>query len=298
TGMYSNFHEIRNLVVEVSANDELLSPTGSDLSDFRSCAGQENSYSITEEDVKLPNEGSVIRCLQFYQSVEDIAAESADICSQARCLEQNRYLILPQGTFRASDEAGGFTFFPNEDYIGQEVTVHYTNTDNYGKNSQGNAITLKIEESPAPIRLSVSGTQDTSDHADICHGETVILEGLGDEAYERFEWRKDGTVLAGATGNTFAAAEEGAYEVIGYNRKNCPAVSNVFRVELPDLPVLELVSRLIGCTAGQPVDLASQIPGYDIALFDYRFSGMGFTYYNGELSVIGTGSYELSVKLE
>src|SRR5690606_9750009 len=92
--------------------------------------------------------------------------------------------------------------------------------------------------------------------------------------------------------------EEGAYEVIGYNRKNCPAVSNVFRVELPDLPVLEVVSRLIGCTAGQPVDLASQIPGYDIALFDYRLSGMGLTYYNDELRSIGTGTYVLSVKLK
>lgn len=145
TGGFSNFHEIRNLIVEVSADDKLQNPEGVDFSDFASCAGQENQFYITDEEVSLPNENSVIRCLQFYESLENIEEESDDICSQARCLEQNRVLILPQGTFKASDQEGGFTFFPNEDYIGQEVTVFYTITDSYGKTSKGNSISLKIE---------------------------------------------------------------------------------------------------------------------------------------------------------
>lgn len=127
TGESTNFHEIRNLVVEVSADDSLKNPEGSDLTDFTSCAGQENQFYITDQQVVLPNENSVIRCLQLYESLEDIKAESEDICAQARCLEQNRVLILPQGTFIASDEEeGGFTFSPKEEFVDQEVTVFFT----------------------------------------------------------------------------------------------------------------------------------------------------------------------------
>jgi hypothetical protein len=299
TGNYSNFHEIRNLIVKVSANDKLLRPLGTDITDLASCAGQENSYSITERDVQLPNENSVIRCLQFYESMEDIAAESDDICLQARCLEQNRFLILPQGTFAASDFAGGFTFFPNEEYIGKETTVYYTITDNYGKTSQGNSITLKIEESPSPIRLSISGNQDTIDHVDICPGEMVILEGVGDDAYVRYEWFKDGDLVESVVGNTFTASEEGDYEIRGYNKKNCPAFSNVFKINLPDFPPLEAVSPIIGCVPGQLLDVTAYILNYDDTLYDYRLSGMGLTFYNDELKSVGsTGSYELSAKLK
>ena len=88
--------------------------------------------------------------------MDDILEESSDLCSQARCIEANRVKILPQGTFEANDQAGGFTFFPNEAFIDQEVTVYYTITDNYGKTSKGNSITLQIKESPDPISLKVN----------------------------------------------------------------------------------------------------------------------------------------------
>ncbi|HSF55400.1 MAG TPA: PKD domain-containing protein [Algoriphagus sp.] len=299
TGGFSNFHEIRNLIVEVSADDKLQNPEGVDFSDFASCAGQENQFYITDEEVSLPNENSVIRCLQFYESLENIEEESDDICSQARCLEQNRVLILPQGTFKASDQEGGFTFFPNEDYIGQEVTVFYTITDSYGKTSKGNSISLKIEESPEPISLFLSGENEIIGQVDICPGELVAFQGIGSEVYERFEWYKDGELIEGAGLNTFSAEEEGEYEVVGFNRKNCPAKSNKVIVNLPDFPSLEIDSPVVGCIPGQTVDLTAQIAGYDDSIFDYQLSGMGLILLNDQLKAVAlSGNYELKAKLK
>ncbi len=299
TGGYNNFHEIRNLKVEVSAGDALKDPEGVDFTDFASCAGQENQFFITDQDVVLPNENSVIRCLQFYESLEDIEMESEEVCSQARCLEQNRVLILPQGVFQASDQAGGFTFFPNEDYIGEQVTVYYTITDSYGKTSKGNAMTLEILESPEPIQLFVSGVNEEINQVDICKNGSVVLEGRGNEVYERFEWRKNGELIVGATRSTFSASEAGEYELVGFNRNNCPAISNKVQVNLPEYPVLEVVSPLVGCTPGQSVDLTARIPDYNTSLYDYQLSGMGLILLNDELKTIEiSGLYELRVKLK
>lgn len=299
TGGFSNFHEIRNLIVEVSADDKLQDPQGVDFSDFASCAGQENQFYITDEDVELPNENSVIRCLQFYESLEDIEGESEDICSQAKCLEQNRVLILPQGTFKASDQEGGFTFFPNEEYIGQEVKVYYTITDSYGKSSKGNSMSLTIEESPQPISLLISGENEVIDQVDICPGEAVTFEGSGSEVYERYEWYRDGELIEGAVQATFSARDEGEYEIICYNRKNCPAISNKVKVNLPDFPSLDVDSPVVGCTLGQPVDLTAQIPDYDDSIYDYQLSGMGLILLNGELKKVAqSGNYELRGKLK
>ncbi|MDP2040983.1 MAG: PKD domain-containing protein [Algoriphagus sp.] len=299
TGGFSNFHEIRNLVVEVSADDKLLNPQGVDFSDFASCAGQENQFFITDEEVILPNENSVIRCLQFYKSPEDIEAETGDLCSQARCLEQNRVLILPQGTFRASDQEGGFTFFPNEEYVDEEVTVFYTITDSYGKTSGGNSMTLKIQESPEPISLFISGESQEKSKIDICEGEIVSFIGTGNEVYERFEWYKNGELIPGANQNTFSTGEEGVYEVLGYNRKNCPAISNKITVSLPGYPSLNVNTLVVGCSIGKAVDITAEIPGYDLTLYDYQLSGLGVTLLNDALkSVAKSGLYELRVKLK
>lgn len=297
TGGFSNFHEIRNLIVEVSADDQLQDPEGVDFSDIASCAGQENQFYITDEEVVLPNENSVIRCLQFYQALDDIEDESEDVCSQARCLEQNRVLIVPQGTFRASDQAGGFTFFPNEEFIDQEVTVFYTITDSYGKTSKGNSMTLAIQESPEPISLFLSGESELVDQLDICEGEMVSLAGKGNEVYERFEWYKDGELIEGATQSTFSTGEAGEYEVFGYNRKNCPAKSNKVVIKLPDLPVVLIDLAIVGCQVGQTVDVTGNIDGYDPETYDYQFTGNGLTLLNDELKTVAqSGFYELRVK--
>lgn len=299
TGGFSNFHEIRNLIVEVSADDRLQNPQGVDFEEIASCAGQENQFYITDEEVILPNENSAIRCLQFYRSLADIEAETDDICSQARCLEENRVLILPEGTFRASDQAGGFTFFPNEDFIDKEVTVFYTITDSYGKTSIGNSMTLAIQESPEPINLFILGENEIIEQIDICDGELISFTGLGEEVYERFEWFRNGVLIEGAIQNSFSSGEAGEYEVIGYNRKNCPAISNKVTIALPDFPALVVDSPIVGCLNGQSVDVTSQIGEFNPLEYDYELAGMGLTLLNDEMKTVSeSGVYELRVKLK
>ncbi|MFN5331606.1 MAG: PKD domain-containing protein [Bacteroidota bacterium] len=298
TGGSTNFHEIRNLIVQVAADDQLKDPQGIDFSDIASCAGQENQFYITDEEVVLPNENSKIRCLQFYPSLDAIEAESGDICTQARCLEQNRTLVLPEGTFRASDQEGGFTFFPNESFIDKQVTVYYTITDSYGKTSKGNAMTLSIKESPDPITLQVLGqNQVQNNEVSFCKGSELILSGQGNEIYERFEWKKDGVILPGAVQQELRIKEEGVYEVIGYNRKNCPAISNPIRAKWVTYPELTFRAPLVGCTPGQTLDITSALNGYNPSLYDYRLSLGGLALENEALKKVAvSGMYELQVK--
>ena len=297
TGGSTNFHEIRNLIVEVAADDALQNPEGVDFKDKASCAGQLNQFYITDEEVRLPNENSAIRCLQFYASLADVKEESEDICAQARCLEENRVLIMPQGIFQASDQAGGYTFLPKEAFIDQEVTVYYTITDNYGKTSKPNSITLLIKESPDPIALKVSGATQAQAELSICEGESVKLVGEGNEAYSRFEWKKDGVLVGGATQAELLVSDKGVYEIIGYNRKNCPAISNTLKVKWVEYPVLKLSQPVVGCTIGQSLDIGSFISGFDAQRFDYRLVGEGLDLENEELKKVSTsGKFELQVK--
>jgi hypothetical protein len=298
TGGFNNFHEIRNVKVEVSADDALINPTGVDIADFSSCAGQENRFVIEDDEVSLPNENSTIRCLQFFKTQEDISKNEGDICEQARCLEQNRFLVLPQGVFQASDNAGGFTFTPNEEYIGQQVTVYYTITDNYGKTSDGNAITLDIKESPEPISLFNQGETETRDEIEFCGDDPVTLEAKGQEVYTRFEWLKDGELIPTDPDDfVLEVSQPGKYQVLGYNEKGCPAYSNEVEVLRQEPARLITEDPVVGCLPGQTVDVTTAIQGFDLERFDYTLSGSFDTWENEELRTIDqSGIFELRIK--
>jgi len=297
TGGSTNFHEIKNLIVQVAADDALQNPEGIDISDRTSCAGQKNQFKIEDSDVRLPNENSTIRCLQFYKSLDEIEAENSDICLQARCLEENRTKILPQGIFEATDQAGGFTFLPKEEFIDQEVTVFYTITDNYGKTSQPKKITLLIKESPDPISLKVEGAAIAQSEVILCEGESVKLVGEGNEAYYRFVWKKDGEVLPAIASQELVVDALGVYEIIGYNRQGCPAYSNQLKVKRVTYPELRLNEPAVGCLPGEPIDLSSFINGFDSQRFDYRLVGEGLDLENEALKEVSiSGQFELQVK--
>ncbi|WP_297335493.1 PKD domain-containing protein [Algoriphagus sp.] len=297
TGGETNFHEIRNLIVEVSNDDGLVNPEGVDFSDKASCEGQENTYFITDEEVVLPNPNSEIRCLQFYSSLEDIQEEEGDVCAQGKCREENRALVLPEGVFRASDEGGDFTFFPNEGFTNQRVTVYYTITDTYGKTSSGNSMTLLIEESPEPVTLRVNGSEEEMSEIRLCPDENLSLEAVGEEDYERFEWFRNGKILENEVSQTLQISEEGRYSVRVYNRKNCPAFSNEIAVDYPDLPQVELNLPLVGCVPNEPVDGWSAIANFDLEKFDYRLSKAGVEWINEEIRQLSeSGTYQLEVK--
>lgn len=296
TGGQTNFHEIRNLIVEVSNNEALENPIGVDFQDKASCEGQENTYYITDEEVVLPNQNSEIRCLQFFESLEDIDDETGDICSQGKCREENRELILPQGVFKAGDSGGDFTFFPNPGTRGEKITVYYTITDTYGISSSGNAMTLLIQESPDPVILSGRNFPN-SVSVRLCEGEGIVLEAKGDEVYEKFEWIRDGEILVGETNETYEANIEGEYEVRVYNRKNCPAVSNKFKIEYPIPSLIEINNPVVGCLPSQSVDVAASIVQYDTTKYDYQLSLGNKTWINNQMREIAdSGIYELRVK--
>ncbi len=300
TGGFTNYHEIRNLLVEVSNDEALQDPIGVDFDEKASCEGQENTYFITDEEVVLPNENSVIRCLQFYASLADIEEESEDVCSQAKCREENRVLELPQGTFKAGDVGGDFTFFPNPGFTDQKVTVYYTLTDSYGKSSSGNSMTLLIKDSPEPISLRLTGTNESPNEViKLCKGEKISLSGVGEEDYFRFEWYQNDVLIEGADQNFFLVSEPGEYQVIGLNRKNCPAKSNKVTVEFPEVPSVSISNPIVGCTPGQSVDVTEAISGFDLGSFDYLLKGIGKEYRNEELKkVSNTGVYDLFVKFK
>lgn len=297
TGGETNIHEIRNLIVEVSNEEGLKNPSGVDFSDFASCEGQENTYYITDEEVVLPNDNSEIRCLQFYATLQDIEEEVDDICAQGKCREENRILELPQGTFKAGTNGGDFTFFPNEGFTDQSVTVYYTITDTYGKSSTGNAMTLKIQESPEPVSIFEAGNANLVEEVRLCGGETVTFTSQGGEIYERYEWYKDNQLIEGAQSDQLIANSAGEYLVKAYNRKNCPAVSNSILVSFPEFPDFDFTSPVVGCIPGQAVDVTQSISNYDPVTFDYKLTGGGKTYLDDEMKEVSiSGEFQLQIK--
>ena len=298
TGGLNNIHEIRNLIVEVSNEDGLSNPEGVDIDDKASCEGQENTYEITTAEATLPNENSSIRCLQFYGSLEDIQAEEGDICSQARCRPENRVLVLPQGTFRASDTGGEFTFFPNTGFTDQTVQVFYTITDNYGKTSAGNYIKLLIKESPEPVNILAQGLDSSIDEVRRCEGDPVILRAVGDEVYVKHEWYRDDILIPDSDVPEIQAILPGEYKVIAYNSKSCPTESSVFTLLNPPLPGLVIANPVVGCEPGMSLDIRDFIQGYDEASYDYQLETPGGELIENEgmRAISSSGNYLLRIK--
>jgi gliding motility-associated-like protein len=298
TGSLTNIHEIDNLIVEVYDIDGLNDPLAKNIDDKASCASQENTFEITSNEVELFNENSQIACLQFYASLEDIEIEDADVCSRAKCRPENRVLELPQGIFRAADQGGKFTFFPNPEYIDQTVKVYYTVTDNYGKTSEGKYISLLIQESPDPVSLVAVGLSQETDQARRCEGDGILLRAVGEEDYFAFEWYRNDTLIPDSNVSEWMAVEPGIYNVVAYNAKNCPAKSNTFEVINPPFPSIEIQNPVVGCTLGMELDIREFISNYDIELYDYQLeTPLGLFLENEEMSSVNiSGEYFLRVK--
>lgn len=298
TGGANNFHEIRNLIVEVSNDDGLIDPEGLDIDDIASCAGQENTYDLFNTNIRLPNENSSLRCIQFYKSLDDIISEDDDICSQGNCRAENRELILPQGVFKADTEGGGFTFFPNPEFIGETVEVFYTITDNYGKTSSGNFIKLLVQESPAPIAIESELLDLDKKEIRLCEGDFVILHALGDEAYVRYQWFFGEELIVESENAQIEVTEAGDYKVLAFNSKSCPIESEVISLVNPDFPVLQIENPVVGCEIGGSVDIRDFIVDYDSLSYDYQLlSPEGTLFVNEEMfDINSSGVYFLSIK--
>lgn len=160
TGQSTNFHEIRNLLVEVSDENSLLDPIAKDKISA-ACAAQENVIEVTVEDVELTNDplNNSIRCLQLAENLEDFLSDEMDIChpDYQQCDLSRQVLDLDQGTFQADARGGRILFTPSIDFVGETVTIFYTATDNYGKTSEPKAIHITINQKPQPPLIKIQG---------------------------------------------------------------------------------------------------------------------------------------------
>jgi hypothetical protein len=157
-------------------------------------------------------------------------------------------------------------------------------------------MTLLIQESPDPVSL-VAQNQSSQVLVRLCAGEEVGLEAKGNEVYEKFEWYRDGELLAGENSAEYKVNMGGDYEVRVYNRKNCPAISNRIKVEYPIHPNLKIQTPVVGCEPGQIVDVSKSIVDYNVDQYDYQLSLGANKWLNEEMGKISeTGIYELRVK--
>lgn len=89
----------------------------------------------------------------------------------------------------------------------------------YGATSSGHAVTLS--QGPAPVIFGQTGNS--------CPADSVVLYA---GAYSSYQWNLNGTPLAGATGQSYAATSSGTYTVTVVDGSGCMGVSSPFQVTI------------------------------------------------------------------
>ncbi|WP_143960823.1 lectin-like domain-containing protein [Litoribacter populi] len=239
TGGSNNNHEIRNVIVEVSDDSDLQDPIAQNKS-VQACDGVVNIFEIkATEDVELLNdsENNFVRCLQLAENLEDFQSDDFDICTTEQCDPSNQNLNTSYGVFESDAEGGIIRFTPNPNLVGQEVTIYYTVTDNFGKTSEPKAIQVKINSSPEAIIT-------TEDETTFYLGDKATLSAnVGEGIF--YQWYKDGEIIPNATDSQYEALESGNYHVITRNEKGCEMTSNVISIttNIPPNIEIDLVKR-------------------------------------------------------
>ncbi|MEB2779811.1 PKD domain-containing protein [Algoriphagus sp. C2-6-M1] len=242
TGDGTNFHNIRNVTVQVSDEDGLEKPLVDRL-DEEVCEGESNTFEL---DVELKNDvdNAFIRCLQLYyteaeaeQVVLDDAisipfpstppAPASTYCPPGNCAD---LLCSPERISRpaydnVTDELAGqfqvllvleggievpkVRFTPQPGYAGV-TTIFYTATDNFGQVSDPKPITITINPQPDPIVTTLDPLvweqQETAAIKVLFNIEPV-------ESGDTYKWFEDGQVIPGQTGTSYTATSAGDYTV-------------------------------------------------------------------------------------
>ena len=301
TGSATNFHEIKNIVVEVSDDQSLSLPVAREKTEDV-CHGDTNPLEIAGEDVVLPNPNSEIQCVQLYQTLDEIGAdEDSDACSKNICNPEKQKLVLDEGVIAADPTDGKLTFVSDPESTADEVTLYYTVTDSYGITSLPEALTLKILESPeAP--LIYEQNNDNGDNNvpassfELCEGEQFELVASS-ESTGLYQWYRDGHEIEGETSSVLKASTAGVYIARLINDAGCATASQEVEVVYPDFPTLTIDDLITVCEENY-VDLRLHIEGYDETSYDYEAAGPnGNVYLNEELAaILQGGPFELRVK--
>ncbi|MEB2785115.1 PKD domain-containing protein [Algoriphagus persicinus] len=241
TGAQTNKHEIANVTVQVSNQVKLNPPIVLPLTGVI-CEGESNTFTL---DVKLQNDvnNAFIRCIQLFEDEPEALAVVSGInipfptlplspdpltyCPKGICED---LLCLPERTIEpAFDDvtgipAGDFSVFlidslgieipkvqftPEPGYSGV-TTVWYTATDNFGKVSAPEKITITIYPTPEPIITTLDPLvweqQETAAIKVLFNVEPV-------ESGDTYKWFKSGVQIPGQAGASYTATTAGDYSV-------------------------------------------------------------------------------------
>lgn len=294
TGGQTNIHEIRNLLVEVADEDNLQQPEAAPLEDLVVCLGQENFLELPADLIQLKNDNSRISCMNFFQTQEEISEQIADPCLQDDC--ESRVLRLQEGDFKYLGQGGRFSFTPDEEFSGDVVQVFYTVTDNYGKTSIGDPLTLRVNEAPDPVTVFINDLP--LDSLAACPGDEVELSLYSADEVSELEWYLDGELLEGQTGLDLTITGPGEYQARAISAQGCPLISGSVQINYPEFPELEIPSTIFVCQPDLFPDIRSYITAFDGDLFDYQIENeAGDTFENQAIPEINMeGLYYLRVK--
>jgi gliding motility-associated-like protein len=296
TGGETNIHEIRNLLVEVADEENLKQPVADTVEGLLVCLGQENQLEIPEENLDLPNEGSRISCMKFYDSMDEIADIETDPCLSGGCSEEETTLSMQEGTFRYSGVGAQFFFTPNPGFEGDQVNAFFTITDNFGKTSAGTPLILSVLEAPEPISILVD--EVPLETMNVCPGESVNLSVYSTGEIQQYNWFKDGEQLQGFSEASLPASLPGVYHASVITSEGCPLTSDPITINYPEFPDLEVLSPIYGCQPDLFPDIRDYISDYDSSLYDYQVEDeLGNYYFNEEvLGITQEGLFLLRVK--
>ena len=296
TGEYTNFHEIRNIVVEVSDDKNLQLPELNPKNEV-ACEGETAAFEIAEQDVFLPNENSTISCLQIYKTMEEILSEEEqDPCSFEKCNPIHQRLELEEGVFAVDPAGRTISFDPSPSFQDGEVVVYYTVTDSYGMTSRPDRLVVNVFGFPEAPVIMEEGGQVPAASFRLCEGEGVALEasstGVGS-----YQWYKDGEELDGETGRSLDVSASGTYSVWFFNEADCSTASQEVVVDYPAPPVV-IIDELNVVCGEDFVDFRGLIGGFDGVLFDYQvIAPDGSILSNDELGLIQQqGFYQVKAK--
>ncbi len=145
----------------------------------------------------------------------------------------------------------------------------------YGTNQCGNSDT-------AWLAISITDTLPLSVSA---NGNALMATG----GFSAYEWYKNDTLIAGASGQTYTAAEDGIYSVVGINANSCNSTSNAVAVSL--LSIADDVEKKISIYPNPANDMlrvqfaAAKKPA-ELLLFDVQGKLVLLQPINADLSVV------------
>lgn len=242
TGGSNNFHEIKNVSVEVSESggqDPVSVPYLEEV-----CQGGELEFEINP----VVEQDAYVRCIQLYPTIAEAnaAKNAADLINSAQSFDCGisgicSIELCDQDLLTASTEFGDFETFMVEDTNGNftqkirfqssgvlsttgQVSIYYTVIDNFGQMSAPQSITIDVVPLPEPEISTIDPlTWEESEIDKIYVTLEAMPEGLA------YQWFKNGIPVPGAIEETFLVQGNegvGAYTVEVTTDEGCVGLSS------------------------------------------------------------------------